>query len=456
MVSLLAFICLSSLVFPAVAVENAPADGYRGIWYSIKQDKGYGPKYSGGLGTYPANMVPMAVYDEVSGTTFFVYGGTTKSSQTDLQIMIGAFHHDDLTVSRPTTIRDSDGFSDAHANPALTIGGDGHLYVVSATRHRFTGRIYRSLEPRSHRAFEIVHEGYMAYPQIWFHPEIGYTLLHTQYSGNSRFLYSIHSNDGKSWPIKDKAINYARFKGHYQNSGQRPDGSIVTAFNYHPRGVNSRCNIYVMQTLDGGKTWQNISGSSLDIPLKKDPNEALALDTAKRQQLAYIMDLTFDQQNHPVILYITSKHSATGPKGDPREWRTLRWTGTSWDEQIIATSTNNYDAGSIYIEQDAWHVIGPTGTGPQVMMTGGEMIRWTSYDQGKTWSSAALTVDSKQNHTYARRPVPHHPDFMSFWADGDASKRSDSSLYFTNLQGDVFQLPSSMSGDRESPQLLTK
>ena len=215
------FACLLgvlSMLPPASAAEkssteNQPADGYRGIWYSIGQSKGFGPKYSGGLGTYPANMVPMACYDAASHTTFFVYGGTTTTSQTDLQIMIGAFHHDDGTVARPTTIRDSGGFSDAHANPAMTIGHDGFIYVVSATRHSYGGRIYRSRQPRDHSAFDIVHEGYVAYPQIWFHPDIGYTVLHTQYKGNSRFLFSLTSPDGVTWPTKEQAVPYARFGG---------------------------------------------------------------------------------------------------------------------------------------------------------------------------------------------------------------------------------------------------
>jgi hypothetical protein len=61
-----------------------------------------------------------------------------------------------------------------------------------------------------------------------------------------------------------------------------PDGTIVTAFNYHPGGVDKRTNIYVMLSRDGGRTWLDASGKELAIPLKKPDNSALVLD-AKSQ-----------------------------------------------------------------------------------------------------------------------------------------------------------------------------
>lgn len=442
---------MTTTASPLATAESQPADGYRGIWYTIGQDKGHGPKYAGGLGTYPANMVPMAVYSADANTTWFVYGGTTTSSHTDLQIMIGAWHHEDNTVSRPTTVRDSDGFKDAHANPALTIGPDGHLYVVSATRHSFEGRIYRSLRPHDHSEFEIVYRGYIAYPQIWYHERNGFTLLHTRYSGNARFLYAIQSANGRDW---SKPVAYARFRGHYQNSALLPDGTIVTAFNYHPGGVDKRTNIYVMVTRDGGRTWSDAAGQQLDLPLSSPDNSALALDAAARDELVYIMDMAVDGDGRPVVLYLTSGHAATGPRGDPRTWRTLQLTRRGWVEQSITTSTNNYDAGSLIIDGRDWTVIGPTGTGPQTMMTGGEMVIWRSRNAGSSWRPQAITANSTNNHTYARRPVPHHPDFIAFWADGDPSTQGPSHLYVSNSEGQVFRLPIQMTADRQAPEPL--
>lgn len=132
------------LIQTMCGTENTQAEGYRGIWYSIGQDSGHGPKYSGGLGSYPANMVPMVLHDPQSEQTFFVYGGTSDKSRKDLQIMVGTFDHKKGALRRPTTVRDSDGFKDAHANPSLGMDKDGFLFVFSATRHSFQGRIHES------------------------------------------------------------------------------------------------------------------------------------------------------------------------------------------------------------------------------------------------------------------------------------------------------------------------
>jgi len=432
------------------AVENRPADGYRGIWYAIGQKP---PKYGGGLGTYPANMVPMACYDAAANTTWFVYGGTSAAGNRDLQIMIGAWRHVDGMVERPTTIRDSGGFEDAHANPAMCLGGDGHLYVVSATRHTFEGRIYRSLRPHDHSAFEIVHRGYMAYPQMWYHERTGYVLLHTRYVGGQRHLYSMRSADGRSW---DASKGYAAFNGHYQNSAQLADGRIITVFNHHPGGVDRRTNIYAMATADGGRSWQDLRGGKLEVPLSAAGNPALILDAAARNELVYIMDLAIDGDGTPVVLYLTARSIQIGPAGGPRTWWTLQLDPKGWVERTITTSTHNYDCGTLCIVGRSWTVIGPTATGPQGQHTGGEMAFWTSADQGRNWRSQQVTANSPRNHTYARRPVPSHPGFAAFWADGDATAPSASDLYVADAKGTVYRLPRAMTAARQAPEVLQR
>lgn len=158
--------------------------GYRGIWYSIGQENGDGiPKYSGGLGTYTAKHTPLAHYCEEVEKTFFVWGGGRADNNRDLMIMISYYDHASGNVPRPSIIRDGEGMGDAHANPSVTVDKDGYIYVVSATRHSFEGRIYRSSEPYSIEDFEVVHTGYMAYPQPWYSPDQGFILCYIRYTG---------------------------------------------------------------------------------------------------------------------------------------------------------------------------------------------------------------------------------------------------------------------------------
>ena len=101
---------------------------------------------------------------------------------------------------------------------------------------------------------------------------------------------------------------------------------------------------------------------------------------------------------------------------------------------------------------DDWRVIGPTETGPQPYNPGGEVAMCKSVDQGATWTKQrSMTEASSMNHTYVRRALDAHPDFVAIWADGHGRKPSDSRLYFANAAGDVFQLPTSMSSDTASP-----
>ena len=58
-------------------IESSRDDGYRGIWFTLGQRSEFGDKYSGGLGTYTANHVPLAIYVAEVDNNFFVYGGAT-------------------------------------------------------------------------------------------------------------------------------------------------------------------------------------------------------------------------------------------------------------------------------------------------------------------------------------------------------------------------------------------
>ena len=111
--------------------------------------------------------------------------------------------------------------------------------------------------------------------------------------------------------------------------------------------------------------------------------------------------------------------------------------------------------GSLYLDEDVWRIIAPTGQGPQAYNPGGEMVMWESRDKGNNWEKGKqLTMSSQQNHTYARRPVDAHPDFYALWADGHGRKPSESRLYFATRDGRVYQMPSSMKNNMEAPVLV--
>jgi hypothetical protein len=182
-------------------------------------------------------------------------------------------------------------------------------------------------------------------------------------------------------------------------------------------------------------------------------NPALVHDYAAVPRNVYLKDIRFDDAGKPVILFITSLGYESGPKNDPRTWTIAKWTGTTWQIHPIATSDNNYDMGSLFLDDDGtWRVIAPTEPGPQQYNPGGEVAAWASRDQGATWrKTGQLTSNSPMNHTYVRRPVNAHPDFYALWADGHGRQPSPSRIYFCNRDGEVFMLPPEMDSDSARP-----
>lgn len=452
---------------------NKPADGYRGIWYHItgagqagSPSAEYKYKYSGGLGTYPANHYPFSVYAKAVNKTFFCYGGTDETGKTLLH-MVSYYDHKTGMVPRPTIVLDK-ATNDAHDNPVIQIDKEGYIWIFS-TSHG-TGRpsfIHKSRLPYDISGFvrvsatkivsgEKVPMDNFSYLQMYYSEEEGFTGLFTHYEKvGGRVIGWMTSKDGVEWSEwKDLSLLH---QGQYQTSGNRGK-RIGTSFNYHPSrkvrgGLDYRTNLYYLQSDDFGKTWITADGATIELPLTEVANKALVHDYDSEERNVYIADLNFDKKGRPIILYITSKGPLPGPGHGPRMWHTAWWSGKEWVINDLAPAGNNYDAGSIYMGKgNRWVIIAPTAMGPQPYNTGGEMEMWVTKNQGKTWKKVKrLTEKSIYNHTYARRPIPVHPDFYAFWADGHGRQPSESRLYFCDHKGNVYQLPQKMKGEFAKP-----
>jgi hypothetical protein len=453
---------------PQSVTINAKDTGYRGIWY-MNQPSGdeYVYKYSGGLGTYCANHQPFAVYCEQVGKTFFCYGGTTADSNRKLLHIVSYYDHKTGMVPRPTILLDKK-TDDAHDNPVISVDDKGHIWIFS-TSHG-TSRpsyIHRSTRPYDVNEFERVNATKIedtrqvpmtnfSYMQAWHLKGRGFVCFFTRYNWPAaRTSCFMTSRDGIKWSQWQRLA--AIEEGHYQISAATTN-KAGAAFNFHPKGkgLNWRTNLYYIETGDLGKTWKSADGRELTLPLTQIENPALVHDYQAEDLKVYLMDIQLDKDQRPVILFLTSKGYEAGPKNDPRTWTTARWTGTAWQIWPAFVSDNNYDMGSLYIEEDGtWRIIGPTQTGPQAYNPGGEMAMWVSKDSGQTWKMVRqLTAGSPYNHTFARRPLNAHPDFYAFWADGHGREPSQSSLYFCDKQGNVRVLPQEMTGDFAEPRLL--
>jgi len=471
---------ISAATAQQILTLNKADNGYRGIWYSNQPSNDeYVYKYSGGLGTYPANHYPFSVYAKEVNKTFFCYGGADEAGKTLLH-MVSYFDHKTGKVPRPTIVLDKK-TDNAHDNPVMNIDAEGYIWIFSTAHGTNTpSYIHKSLKPYDVSAFEQIMAkrktgensvplDNFSYLQSWYQAGKGFLNLFTHYDRNvipgqpkkpRRTISFFTSKDG---------VHYSEWQdlamieeGHYQTSGSYKDKKIGSAFNFHPikmgeNGLNYRTNLYYMETQDFGKTWQSVSADTIKLPLVSVNNKALVKEYKSQGLNVYINDLAYDKAGRPVILFITSKGYQAGPEEGPRQWHTARYDGNTWIIQPVTTSDNNYDMGSLEIDKKGiWRIVGPTVPGPQKFNTGGEMVLWTSKNQGKTWQSEQLTFNSVYNHSYARKPVHVHDDFFAFWADGDGRKKSESRLYFCDKKGNVFMLPKVMKADFEKPLKIKK
>lgn len=421
-------------------------------------------KYSGGLGTYCAKHKPFAIYCPQVNRTFFCYGGAAEGNNRQLLHMVSYFDHASKTVPRPTILLDKK-TDDAHDNPVISVDSAGHIWVFSTSHGRARpSYIHRSVRPYDIDEFELVsadrpEDGKrvpmdnFSYLQVWHSADSGFRVFFTRYSyPAARTICFMTSEDGVRWSRWQRIA--AIEEGHYQISGIGT-GKIGTFFNFHPtgKGLNRRTNLYYAESEDNGASWQTVYGTPLSLPLMQPENPALVRDYQSEGLNVYLKDLRYDEHNRPVLLYITSKGYRSGPANDPRTWTVARWTGKQWQYSFVTTSDNNYDFGELQlVSADDWRIIGPTEPGPQPYNPGGEVAMWASTDQGTSWTlRRRMTTASPMNHTYVRRVLNAHPDFVALWADGHGRRPSESRLYFADSAGNVFRLPDSVTSDSEPP-----
>jgi len=182
----MAALCLLALCAPVSGEEGRlpTEDGFRCIWYPMGPSAESGGvkryKYSGGLGTYPHQMLPFAVYRPEVNKTFFCYGGTARGKR-ELLHMISCYDHNTGEVARPVVLMNKE-TDDAHDNPTIAMDADGYLWIFSNSHG--TSRpsyIHRSTRPYSFDSFELIEKTNFSYGQPWYIEGRGFLFLHTRY-----------------------------------------------------------------------------------------------------------------------------------------------------------------------------------------------------------------------------------------------------------------------------------
>ena len=236
----------------------------------------YAYKYSGGMGTYTAKHQPFAIYSKEANKTFFCFGGTNDNNST-LFHNVSYYDHSNGKVANPTIILDKH-TTDAHDNPVISLDDEGYIYVFS-TAHGIERPSYisRSVKPYDISKFKLLNSTQIiagkevpfnnfSYFQVWHKKGKGFIALLTKYNEKGHHVIGfMTSEDGEKWG-EWKVIAHIDL-GHYEVSAEQ-GGKVALAFNYHPegRGLNYRTNLYYLETLDWGKSWQTAAGKKVELP----------------------------------------------------------------------------------------------------------------------------------------------------------------------------------------------
>lgn len=445
----------------AVPVPHAVRrdQGYRGIWWGNPVPPPImAQQLSGGLACEPTDHTPIAQYVAAADKTFFVYAGTSGEPLDDngrqpLRMMVGCFDHKTRQVSKPVILVD-DLPAAGHGCPALTVDGDGRLWVfVSILNAAYPSAIFRSSKPHEIDAWEMVARMEFESPQPWYVPGQGFMLVHVRrIDEKPRLCYST-SRDGLTW--SEPAIVATFGEGQSGISG-RYKNKIGIAFSFRPPGeaVDSRTDLYYVETSDLGKTWQVFPRADVTLPLTEPQNTAFVFD--HNNWKAYLRDLTFDTRGNPIAFYLMRHGRRHLPAPESRVWTTSRWTGREWETTGAMFADSDNDAGCLEVDKIVWFATVPSRSGPQSNSSGGEIMRWRSEDAGRSWYRWPLTPNTTVNHNWVRRVMDGKPEFSTIWADGNTREFSPSRLYFADRPGNVYALPTVMDGEAAAPELVWK
>lgn len=395
-----------------------------------------------------------AAYAPDRQRTFFLYRGRLGDNNRPI-LMMSFYDHQLKKLARPRPIHPSCRI-DRETYADFVLDDDEYMWVFVGSDKKGGGRIYKSALPFSNAGFFPVKKLTFARPEIIYKKEQGFLLFHTLPGHqNASGIFVSRSSDGLQWGKTRMLADIGA--GHFYHAAVG-ENRVGLVFNYWPEkgGRNLRTNLYYIQSHDFGRTWQTPDGHIFEEPLRQKDNPALIRDYESMKRVAFIKDITFDDYDNPVILYL----SALGPEFEGRKirrtWYTARWF-RGWRVSGLITSDDNRDNGSLFLEAgNKWRIIAPTSPAGKKNVPGGEVVMWMSRDAGRSWWRTTLTPEAEYNHNNVCRPLNANEDCYAFWADDACESSNGSNLYFGTQQGRVFRLPHRMKKPFVYPETYDK
>ena len=392
-------------------------------------------------------IAPQGVYDPVTHRTYLAYQGAK------LDPFIIAYDHEDDSWDGPYRIGDNPLSADLHGAPAIVIDRDGYLLAFYGA-HLGALRHARSVLPHDVSQWQdlgAIRVGSArlqisaTYPQPTVEESGAIRLYYRRddtRSGTGRHWESIvaqNTGSGLAWS-EPESILYgittsaapqvetidgtatAVYYDWYANVDD--DGTGTPALSAvrrdflegNSRDYYIRKGVYYIERSEEG-TWTSAAGDTIDSPHNYASLVATATavpDTPGRYTNQVV--LRRDAHGRPHILYLAGSHA----EGEPYEWRFARWDGGGWEDTLVTTTDDFFDAGVFEIMPNG-HIEAFLTTGgvpddqwfddPTTVIDegryarrGGDITQWRSTDHGQQWDKVRDIITSPGAHARYNNP----------------------------------------------------
>jgi hypothetical protein len=357
---------------------------------------------------------PRAVYDD--GRTFFGYLRGSDGS-----VVAAAYDHSEGTVDSFVL---NDVFElDDHDNPGIIVRPDGH--VLAFYSQHLGSTIYQrtSTNPADVNSWggEASLDSQLGGQQYTYPSPIlttqadgtvsdVYWLFRREHHSNlPGWYYNVSTDAGTTWALGTYTKLHNLTYSKIETNGDRID----VAASDHPAGGANK--IYHLYREDAA--WRNTDGTSMGPTPFDGSDMTLVYDAGAN--LCWIWDIAYDSAGDPRITFVEFESESV------HNYKYARWDGADWIVTDIAEggSTIAEDAipgGALEVYYSGGVVMDHSD--PNIVYAsrefGGtwEMFRYTTADDGATFSEEQLTEDSSAvKHV---RPVSVRNDDSVLWMSG--------------------------------------
>jgi hypothetical protein len=347
-----------------------------------------------------------------NGRTYFSWVASNGDAK------IATYVHATQTVEDEFTLH-ATLLDDLHVSPSILVRSSDHRLVVAYTRHDdsfIAVRISTNPEDTSAWGSEVTldstlgGEGY-TYPSILQRDSGTILLFYRDYisATDESFLTYTSSTDGGATWAAQKHLYVEGTRGSYWKVFGRGERIDVVVIDGHPvtDAPTKMFHMWADET-----NWHDSDGTVLGS-LPHDTSDMTEIYDGSDGS-AWVMNVALDADDHPVVCYWTGTYGQTD-----MDINYAHWNGSAWELNLVTNtggdgSTMYAPGGAVIDENDARYVYATVFDNGQL-----EAFKFTTEDDGATWSSRQLTAGSSTGNFWPAVVRNAEDGLRAIWLRGE-------------------------------------